>query len=115
MRLSGLSWSGGSWKRWQLGLKTAESRSIPKHSLAIWDEGEGSGEFSDGPIGMLLLSPFAKGGGKKAFSNTIHYDHSSTLKTFEEIFGVEPLLGAAANPKTKDLSDFFKGTCGDRD
>ena len=79
----------------------------------IWDEAEDSGKFSDGPIGMFLLSPFAKGGGKKAYSNTIHYDHSSTLKTFEEIFGVEPLLGAAANPETKDLSDFFKGTCGD--
>jgi hypothetical protein len=79
----------------------------------IWDEAEDSGKFSDGPIGMFLLSPFAKGGGKKAYSNTIHYDHSSTLKTFEEIFSVEPLLGAAANPETKDLSDFFKGTCGD--
>jgi hypothetical protein len=78
----------------------------------IWDEAEDSGAFSDGPIGMFILSPFAKGGGKKAYSNSIHYDHSSTLKTLEEIFGVEPLLGAAADPKTKDLSDFFKGNCG---
>jgi hypothetical protein len=79
----------------------------------IWDEAEDSGKFSDGPIGMIILSPFAKGGGKKAFSNSIHYDHSSTLKTLQEIFRVEPLLGAAANPETKDLSDFFKGNCGD--
>ena len=27
----------------------------------IWDEGEDSAPFSDGPIGFFLLSPFAKG------------------------------------------------------
>jgi hypothetical protein len=35
------------------------------------------------------------------------------LKTLQEIFRVEPLLGAAANPETKDLRDFFRGNCGD--
>jgi phosphatidylinositol-3-phosphatase len=74
----------------------------------IWDEGEDSGAFSDGPIGMFLLSPFAKGGGTTAYSNHIHYDHSSTLKTLQEIFQVGPLLGGAADPKTNDLSDFFQ-------
>ena len=77
----------------------------------IWDEAEDSGRFSDGPIGMFILSPFARGGGKKAYQNFIHYDHSSTLKTLQEIFGVEPLLGGAANPGTKDLSDLFKRNC----
>jgi len=65
-----------------------------------WDEGEGG---SDGPIGMIVLSPFAKGGG---YSNAIHYTHGSTLRTFEEIFGVSPLLGAAAG--SNDLADLFK-------
>ena len=65
------------------------------------------------PIGMFILSPFAKGGGKTAYSNSIHYDHSSTLKTLQEIFQVGPLLGAAADLETKALSDFFKGDCGD--
>jgi hypothetical protein len=74
----------------------------------VWDEGEDSGKFSDGPIGMFVLSPFAKGGGTKAYSNSIHYDHSSLLKTIQEIFKVKPLLGAAADPKTKDLSDLFQ-------
>jgi hypothetical protein len=74
----------------------------------IWDEAEDSGKYSDGPVGMFLLSSFAKGGGKKEYSNSIRYDHSSTLKTLQEIFDVEPLLGAAANPKTKDLRDLFK-------
>jgi len=74
----------------------------------IWDEGEDSGAFSDGPVGMFLLSPFAKGGGKKAYSNSIHYDHSSTLKTLQEIFQVGPLLGAAADSSTNDLSGLFR-------
>ena len=75
----------------------------------IWDEAEDDGQFSDGPIGFFLLSPFAKGGGKKAYSNSIHYDHSSTLKTLQEIFNVGPLLGAAADHTTFDSSDFFRG------
>jgi phospholipase C len=75
--------------------------------LVIWDEGEDSGEFSDGPIGMFLLSPFAKGCGESGYSNSAHYDHSSTLKTMQEIFKVTPLLGAAAAPTTMDLSDLF--------
>ena len=74
----------------------------------VWDEGEDSGKYSDGPIGMFVLSPFAKGGGKTAYSNSIHYDHSSLLKTIQEIFNVKPLLGAAADAKTKDLSDLFQ-------
>ena len=63
-----------------------------------WDEGKPG----DGPIGMIVLSPKAKGGG---YQNTIHYTHSSTLRTIEEIFGVTPMLGDAAN--ATDLSDLF--------
>jgi len=50
---------------------------------------------------MIVLSPFAKPG----YANTIHYTHSSTLKTMQEIFGVTPLLADAAN--ATDLSDLF--------
>jgi hypothetical protein len=64
-----------------------------------WDESENG----DNPIGMILLSPLAKGGG---YSNSIHYTHSSTLRTVEEIFNITPLLGDAAN--ATDLSDLFK-------
>jgi len=63
-----------------------------------WDEA-GSG---DGPIGMIVLSPHAKGGG---YTNSIHYTHSSLLRTIQEIFGVTPLLGDAAN--ATDLGDLF--------
>jgi len=64
-----------------------------------WDEAL----VGDGPIGMIVLSPDAKGSG---YSNTIHYTHSSTLRSLEEIFGLTPLLGDAAN--ATDLSDLFK-------
>jgi hypothetical protein len=64
-----------------------------------WDEGEGG---SDGPIGMIVLSPLARGGG---YFNNIQYTHSSFLRTMQEIFGVTPLLGDAAN--ATDLSDLF--------
>src|SRR6266566_6073731 len=40
----------------------------------LWDEAE----TGDGPIGMIVLSPKAKGGG---YQNSIHYTHSSTLRT----------------------------------
>ena len=65
-----------------------------------WDEAA----TGDGPVGMIVLSPFAKGNG---YQNSVHYDHSSTLKTMEEIFGVTPLLGHASDPTTNDLSDLF--------
>ncbi len=76
--------------------------------IITWDEAEDTDQFADGPIPFFLLSPFAKGGGKTAYSNSIHYDHSSLLKTIQEIFGVTPLLRAAGDPKTADLSDLFK-------
>ena len=50
---------------------------------------------------MIVLSPQAKGGVR----NTIAYTHSSTLRTMQEIFGVAPLLGDAAN--ATDLADLF--------
>ena len=50
----------------------------------------------------IVLSPRAKGGG---YANTIHYTHSSTLRTIEEIFGLTPMLGDAVN--ATDLSDLF--------
>ncbi len=51
---------------------------------------------------MIVLSPFGKGHG---YQNSIHYTHGSTLRTMQEIFAVNPLLGDAANET--DLSDLF--------
>jgi hypothetical protein len=58
--------------------------------FVTWDEGAGS----DGPVGMIIVSPFAVGGG---YHNSIYYTHGSTLRTLQEIFGLAPLLGDAAN------------------
>lgn len=66
----------------------------------VWDEGVSP--TADGPIGMIVISRLAKGGG---YTNTIHYTHSSTLRTLQEIFNVSPLLGDAVN--ATDLSDLF--------
>src|SRR5262249_9698753 len=66
--------------------------------IITWDEA-GSG---DGPIGLIVLSPLGKGGG---FNNWLPSTPSSTLRTFEKIFGVTPFLGDAAN--ALDLSDLF--------
>jgi hypothetical protein len=63
-----------------------------------WDESENG----DHPIGMIILSPFAKG---KGYTNSIHYTHSSTLRTIEEIFNLTTFLGDAS--KATDLSNLF--------
>ncbi len=65
--------------------------------LITWDEGL----FSDGPIGLILVSPYAKAG----YSNAIHYTHSSTLRTVQDILDSSPYLGDAVNATS--LSDLF--------
>jgi phospholipase C len=64
----------------------------------VWDEGSGSSS-----IGLICLSPLAKGGG---YASNVTYTHSSLLRTVQEVFGVTPLLRDAAN--ATDLSDLFK-------
>jgi hypothetical protein len=64
----------------------------------VWDEAQ----TGDGPIPMILLSPFAKG---NHYSNTIYYTHSSMLRTMQEIFGVFPYIRYASG--AKDLRDLF--------
>jgi phospholipase C len=66
--------------------------------FVTFDESAGS----DVPIGFIALSPLAKPG----YSNTIRYTHSSLLRSVQEIFGVTPLLGDAAN--ATDVSDLFR-------
>jgi phospholipase C len=63
-----------------------------------WDEAA----KGDGPIPLILLSPFARGHG---YFNGLYYMHSSLLRTVQEIFGVYRLIRDAAN--RRDLSDLF--------
>jgi len=65
-----------------------------------WDEGSSGNE----PIGMMVISPFAKGYG---YSNWTRYDHGSLLRTVQEIFNVFPLLGDSVNQSS--LADLFQG------
>ncbi|HVC82618.1 MAG TPA: alkaline phosphatase family protein [Chloroflexota bacterium] len=64
----------------------------------VWDEAESG----DGPIPLMMLSPYAKGHG---YRSTVRYTHSSLLRTLEDIFGVSPYLGGAAN--ATPLRDLF--------
>jgi hypothetical protein len=66
--------------------------------FVVWDEAD----TGDGPIPMIVLSPFANGHG---FSDQNLYTHGSMLRTIEEIFGVRPFLGDAA--REQDLSNMF--------
>ena len=66
-----------------------------------WDEGTGGS--LQGPIGMIVVSPLAKGGG---YASTNRYTHASTLRTMQAVFGVQPFLCDAAN--ASDLSDLFR-------
>lgn len=55
----------------------------------------------DGPIPFLALGD----GVKKGYKNEVYYNHSSLLRTLEEIFKVSPMLGGAAG--ATDLADLF--------
>jgi hypothetical protein len=55
-----------------------------------WDEAA----KGDGPIPMIVLSPYAKG---NHYSNSTYYTHGSTLRTIQEIFGVSPLIRDAGS------------------
>ena len=59
------------------------------------------GPLANCPIGMIVLSPV----GKVSYQNTVAYDHSSFLRTMQNLFGVSPYLGAAAT--ATDLKDLF--------
>ncbi len=90
---------GDTWLSTEVPKILASQAYLNNGALFItWDEGASG----DGPIGMILLSPKAKVG----YQNTIPYDHSSTLRTVQEIFGVTtPMLGGAAS--ATDLRDLF--------
>jgi len=74
-------------------------------------EGDAGGSRSRLASGVVVLvsclapsSPLARGGG---YTNAKAYDHSSTLKSMQEIFGVSPLLRGAAAAGVNDLGDLF--------
>lgn len=66
--------------------------------IILWDE---SGNTGNHPSGMIINSPLAK----KNYSNNVAYNHGSTLRTMQNLFGVRPFLRAAAS--ATDFADFF--------
>ena len=58
-------------------------------------------EGGNTPIGLIVLSPFAKPG----YAGTIPYTHSSLLRTVQDVFGLRPFMRDAANATS--LDDLF--------
>jgi hypothetical protein len=79
---------------------------IYAHAVVIITFDEGTGK-SDGPIGLIVVSPFAKQGFQDtATPMPYFYTHSSLLLSLQKIFGVSGTpLGDAAN--ARDLSALF--------
>lgn len=65
--------------------------------FVTWDEGNDG----DAPIGMIVLSPLARVGHR----SSTPLNHSSLLRTMQEIFAVAPLLRDANNATS--LGDLF--------
>lgn len=85
---------------------TASSQYKSGGALFItWDEGSDhpDGSDGDGPLGIIVLSPFEKGPGY--VDSTTLYHHADILRTWEEIFGL-PYLGDAAS--ANDLANLFQ-------
>ena len=62
-----------------------------------WDESYSP----DTRLPFVLLSPL----GREGYGSTNYYDHSSLIRTLQEIFGVTPFLGAAQT--ATNLSELF--------
>jgi hypothetical protein len=78
-----------------------------------WDEAEGDGMSGDNAddfahtVAEIIISKHAhKNDHGVPYASTVNLTHSSDLKTMEETFKLQPLLGDAAN--ASDLSDLFQ-------
>ena len=77
--------------------------------VVLWDEDDGSGGLlgnTDDPIGIFVMSPYAKSGGYVSKATANHY---SLLATIEDGLDL-PYLGNAATPGTgvaATMADFF--------
>ena len=98
-----------------------EASQAYKHNgaIVIWNDESEGGDDVNRALTEIVISPLAKG---DAYASSFELNHSSDLKTMEEIFGV-PLLNnpipgsetfAGSNPNgnevrfANDLSDLFK-------
>ena len=99
--------------------KIMASTAYQDHGLIIirWDESEG-GDTTSYTVPAIILSPLAKG---NAYASSVELNHSSVIKTTEEILGLAFLSNAIPVAETKasgsgyndvatvnDLSDMFQ-------
>ena len=92
--------AGDTWLAANLpGILISEAYLTGGAVFITWDEPE---EVSDRPVGMIVVSPYAKHG----YSNWLQYDNSTLLRTVEEIVGIEPVLPDDIGHNA-DLSDLF--------
>lgn len=80
-----------------------------------WDESESDGITGDNAddfnhtIPEIVISKHAhKNVNGVPYASPVNFTHSSDLKTWQEVFGVGPLLDDAASANTNDLSDLFQ-------
>ena len=91
---------GDTWLAANLpGILSSEAYLTGGAVFITWDEPE---ELSDRPVGMIVVSPYAKHG----YSNWLQYDNSTLLRTVEEIVGIDPVLPDDIGHNA-DLSDLF--------
>jgi hypothetical protein len=73
--------------------------------VIVWDEDDGSGgllpPYTDDPVGLWVMSPYAK---RNGYVSHVHANHYALLATFEDGLGVSRLANAAA---ATPLGDFF--------
>ncbi len=92
---------GDDWLATQVPMLLASAAYADHGAIFIvWDEGE-EGAAYDGPIGMIVLSANAKPG----YVSTAALDHSSFVRTMQDIFNVRPYLRGAAT--ASNFSDMF--------
>ena len=91
------------------------SKAYQENGLIIlwWDESEGDGVANDNAddfnhtIPEIVISKHAhRNVNGVPYASPVLYTHSSDLRTMQEVFGVQPFLGDAAN--ANDLSDLFQ-------
>jgi hypothetical protein len=76
-----------------------------------WDETE-SDQPNDNPndfahtLGEIVISPLARWNNGVPYASPVDLTHSSDLRTWEELFHLQPFLGDAVN--ASDLSDLFE-------
>lgn len=98
--------TGDTWLGTHLGdILSSSSYKAGGLVIIVWDEDDSSGgyfpPYSDDPIGLWVISPYAKSGG---YVSTTTANHYSLLATIEDGLALERLGNAA---KASPLSDFF--------